>query len=203
MRAVRLAAAARALKRASGAQAPFSLAFLTDRRRIANPEPVIAAMPAGSAVIYRDYDDPRRAAIARRYHSLCKGRGVLFLIAADPQLAANIGADGVHWPARWPRIQKTTGLITAAAHGAADLVRAAALGADVALLSPVFPTQSHPGAEPIGATRFSMLAARSPVPVLALGGVDETNAAGLKGANVAGIAAIGAFCAARGAEGPL
>lgn len=171
---------------------------MTDRRRISRPEPVIRALPAGSAVIYRDYDDPRREANARRLLAIARARGVLFLLGGDARRAAAIGADGVHLPAfaqggAAPRRERL--IVSAACHGAADLDRAAAIGADVALLSPVFPTESHPGTEHLGPALFKALAARAPIPVLALGGVDETNAALLKGGNVAGFAAIGAFAA--------
>ncbi len=219
---------------------------MTDRRRIPNPEPILRAMPAGSAVIYRDYDDPHREATARRFQAICAVRGVVFLVAGDAALAERVGADGVHWPARFPSLEKEGRerpaapsrpasreregsycepliaretlpfpqgrlrqhdivresprfsregglIITAAAHSAADLNRAASLGARLALLSPVFPTESHPGAEHLGAARFKALAAAAPLPVLALGGADETNARRLAGRNVAGIAAIGAF----------
>lgn len=200
-RSAKLAAAGRALKRASGATAPFCLAFLTDRTRIPEPEPILGALPAGAAVIFRDYDAPRRAAIARRYLAICRARGVLFLVAGDRDLAAAIGADGVHWPGRLlaaaARGNRSENLIvTAACHGAEDLARAHHLGAGLALLSPVFPTPSHAGAPALGRARFRALAAASPLPVLALGGVDAANARLLAGANVAGLAAIGAFAAA-------
>jgi thiamine-phosphate pyrophosphorylase len=202
LRAAKLAAAAHALKEASGARAPFSLAFMTDRRRIADPEPIMRVLPAGSAVIYRDRDDPRRDAIARRYRAICKGRGILFLVAGDARLAAEIGADGAHVSSAelrdGPLFDRRTAarslrIVTAACHDGDELSRAAAIGADVALLSPVFPTRSHPGAEHLGPARLRALAAASPLPVLALGGVDDRNAALLRGANVAGLAAIGAF----------
>ncbi|MFN0023363.1 MAG: thiamine phosphate synthase [Parvularculaceae bacterium] len=198
-RAAHLAAAAAALKRRSDAAAsqkgaPFSLAFLTDRRRIANPEPVLRALPPGSAVIYRDYDDPRREACARRYRAICSGRGVLFLVAGNAALAARVGADGVHWPASGSPIPNPQSrLVTVSCHTARELEAAAAMGAHLAFLSPVFPTQSHPGAEHLGPARFRALAAGALLPVLALGGVTESNAALLGGKNVAGIAAIGAF----------
>jgi thiamine-phosphate pyrophosphorylase len=212
-RAAKLAAAARALKEASGAAAPFCLAFMTDRRRIANPEPILRALPEGAAVLYRDYDDPRREATARRYRTICAGRGVLFLVAGDAALAMSVGADGVHWPTAGNRewgagngrgrrfhsplpIPKSRLIVTAAAHNGADLARAARLGACLALLSPVFPTQSHPGAEHLGLARFKALAAAAPVPVLALGGVDDRNASALAGSSVAGMAGIGAFVSA-------
>lgn len=195
-RALRLAAAARALQAASGAAAPFSLAFMTDRRRIANPEPILRALPKGAAVIFRDYDLPGREAVARRYLSICRGRGVLFLVAGDEGLADRIGADGVHWPSTGRGARRALDrrlIVTAACHGAAELAAAAARGARLALLSPAFPTRSHPGTEHLGPARFKAIAAASPIPVLALGGVEAGNAGALAGRNVAGIAAIGAF----------
>jgi thiamine-phosphate pyrophosphorylase len=200
-RGAKLAAAAEALKRASrekgGAEARFSLAFLTDRRRIPDPEPILRALPLGAAVLYRDYDDPKRPALARRYSVICRRRGVLFLVAGDIRLALAVCADGLHLPARALsssacRREKRL-LLTAACHDAAELARAGVVGADLAFLSPAFPTQSHPGTEHLGPARFRALASASPLPVLALGGVDERNAPLLAGKNVAGIAAIGAF----------
>jgi len=162
---------------------------------------ILRALPRGAAVIYRDYDDPRRAAIARRYLSICRTRGLPFLVAGDPGLARAIGADGVHLPARMlkeaPRLSLGRGesalLLTVSCHDAGELARAGEIGADLALLSPAFPTQSHPDTEHLGAARFRALAAAARLPVLALGGVDAANAGALAGRNVAGFAAIGAF----------
>ena len=196
MRAAKLAAAAAALKRESGdLAAPFSLVFLTDRRRIAHPEPVMRALPKGAAVIYRDYDDPKRAAVASRYAAICNRRGVLFFVGGDQELALRAGADGVHLPARMLKNfrRNAAGLLTAACHDAGELRLAAGLGADAAILSPVFATASHPYTDYLGAASFRALAAGALLPVLALGGVDEQNARLLAGRNVAGIGAIGAF----------
>ncbi|MEZ5892695.1 MAG: thiamine phosphate synthase [Parvularculaceae bacterium] len=197
VRTAKLAAAADALKRESRVKAPFSLAFLTDRRRIANPEPILRVMPPGSAVIYRDYDDPKRQATAARYRAICRARGLLFLVAGDVALAAAVDADGLHRPSRDLAAPPAgwSGLVTAACHDLPDLQRAAISGAALAFLSPVFPTESHPERAHLGAERFRALAAASPLPVIALGGVDENNARAVAGANIAGLAAIGAFAA--------
>ncbi|WP_343868577.1 thiamine phosphate synthase, partial [Caenispirillum bisanense] len=53
---------------------------------------------------------------------------------------------------------------------------AAVLGADAALLSPVFPTRSHPGAATLGPWRFSLWAGAARLPVVALGGVTAATA---------------------------
>ncbi len=195
MRAAKLAAAANDLKRRSGVAAPFSLAFLTDVRRAPDPLLIARVLPEGAAVILRDYGLPWRAALAAQLKSVCAARGVKLIIGADPELAERIGADGIHCP-RWfsPAEPVSEGMIvTVSAHDATELRRAAALNADLALLSPAFPTFSHKGAECLGYDAFRRLAAGSPVPVLALGGVDETNAGRLASLNVAGLAAISAF----------
>ena len=203
VRAARLARAAQDLKRASRAEAPFRLAFLTDRARIPDPEPILRVLPAGAAVIYRDYDDPRRGARAARYRQICLGRGVLFLVAGDAALARALGADGIHLPARMlaPANAAADMMATAACHDEAELMRAAALGAAAAFLAPAFATASHPGESALGPARFKALAARAALPVLALGGVDAGNAALICGKNVAGFGAIGAFAAPRAAAG--
>jgi 8-oxo-dGTP diphosphatase len=61
--------------------------------------------------------------------------------------------------------------VGASCHGATDLARAADLGLDYALLSPVMPTASHPGAPYLGWDRFSALAEVARLPVYALGGL--------------------------------
>ncbi len=193
-RAAKLAAAAQSLKQASGRDgAAFCLAFMTDRVRTPHPEIIARAMPAGSAVILRDYDNADRTGLARRLRSITEKNGVLLLIGADLALAQKIGADGVHYPS-WAAVRANTVMITSAAcHDANELARAHQAGADIALLSPVFCTDSHPGAATLGATQFKALAGASPLPVVALGGADETNAFSLRGKNVVGLAAISAF----------
>lgn len=201
-RAATLAAAARRLNSEGGekaARAPFFLAFLTDPR---GPDPLLVAsvLPRGTALVFRDYDSAGRAARARALSTLCAGRGVLFLVGAEAGLAADVGAAGVHLRSDQLRTPPATArglVVTAACHDAGDLALAASVGADAAFLSPVFETQSHPGAKTLGADEFKRLAEAAALPVLALGGVDETGAALLAGANVAGFGAIGAFAPRR------
>jgi thiamine monophosphate synthase len=190
-----------ALNRAGGAiGAPFHLAFLTDRRRGVDALAVARALPAGAAVILRDYDDPARAATARLLADIAAARGLILLIGADAELARTVGAAGLHL--RSGDLAAGAGerrslIVSAACHSAEELERAGAIGADIALLSPVFATPSHPDTESLGAEAFRRLAALSALPVLALGGVDGMNARRLAGPNVAGFAAIGAFAARR------
>jgi thiamine-phosphate pyrophosphorylase len=121
-------------------------------------------------------------------------------------LAERIGADGVHFSeatfrhrvcGKRPGAKRRHYIITAAAHSYPALLRAARLGADAVLLSPVFATASHPGARPLGAVRFAACARKlrraSAVPIIALGGIRASNAQRVAGAGAAGFAAIGAL----------
>ena len=96
------------------------------------------------------------------------------LINDDQQLAAAVGAQGVHLSSRalWRSDRRPDfASVAASCHGAADLLRAAELGLDFVVLGPVLPTASHPGAAGIGWAEFARLIERSPLPVYALGGL--------------------------------
>jgi len=100
--------------------------------------------------------------------------GARVLINGDVALARAVGADGVHLPVRqYQALQEPPGdaLWAASCHDAAELAHAVALGARFAVLSPVLPTASHPGAPVLGWERFSELVRNCPVPVYALGGM--------------------------------
>ena len=186
------------LNRGAGRRPLPFLFLLTDDRRLPHPEAALASMPAGSAVIFRHYGAPDRAALARRMARLCRKQGVLFLVAGDLRLAWTVGADGVHFPEylirRAPHAckawQATGRLITAAAHSEAAVLQAARFGVDAVLLSPVFPTASHPEAAPLGLLRLAAVCRTSPVPVYALGGVRWSSLRRLENTGAAGVAGI-------------
>jgi thiamine-phosphate pyrophosphorylase len=175
--------------------------LVTDKGRLPDPLPAAARMPAGSLVILRHYDDPERERLARRLAMLCRCRRLRLLIAGDWRLARMVGA-GLHLAeglvpkmpvaARLHR-RRSGQLLTVAAHGRAGLARAAQAGADAALLSPVFPTLSHPGQAALGRCAFRRLVAQARLPVYALGGVTVATVLGLARSKAQGVAAIGGF----------
>ena len=61
----------------------------------------------------------------------------------------------------------------ASCHSREELEKAAALGADFAVLSPVLPTASHPGEAALGWEKFAAWVQACPIPVYALGGMQE------------------------------
>jgi thiamine-phosphate pyrophosphorylase len=174
------------------------LIMVTDSARLPDPATAALHLPNGSAILLRDYDLAERDTLAERLANIARKRGLKLLIAGDAHLAIRVNAAGVHFPEarasevrRW-RYRKNW-LITVAAHSRSALSAAARCGADAALLSPVFSTDSHPGAPTLGANGFSLLAARAGLPIYALGGISAINAHRLLTTPAVGIAAIGAF----------
>ncbi|MGH6879251.1 MAG: thiamine phosphate synthase [Rhizomicrobium sp.] len=197
-----LARAARQLNRGAGLGLP-PLVLLTDDERLPDPIAAVLALPPGSLVVLRSRDKGRRMALATSLTRLARARGLEWIVADDAPLAANAGAQGAHFPehqialaARW-RVSRPQWLITCAAHSLRACARAAAAGADAVLLSPVFPTASHPDRPHFGSFRLRLIARAAPLPVYALGGVDEQSARRLAGSQLAGLAAIKALSVGR------
>ena len=194
-----LADQARRLKPSDETTALPSLILMTDSRRLAEPEPVVSRLPRGSAVILRHYDDPERAALAYRLSVLCRRIGIRLLIAGDGRLATAVSAGGLHLPEAliahaprtWRLWRRPGWLVTAAAHSPAAMMGAARAGIDAVLLSPVFPTESHPGARVLGPLLFARWASRSPLPVYALGGVSAATIGRITGSAAVGVATVG------------
>ncbi len=155
---------------------PSRLLVVTDRHQAAAPLEAITmqAMLAGVRWIWlRDRDMP---AAERRDLA---GR----LLAITRRAGASVAA------AR--RKLGPSALIGISAHGEADIAAAQAAGADYATLSPIYPTQSKPGYGPALGVAAITQAARSALPVLALGGVTAERAPACMRAGAAGIAVMG------------
>jgi thiamine-phosphate pyrophosphorylase len=84
-------------------------------------------------------------------------------------------------------------LVTAAAHDAKAAAKASAARLDACVLSPIFPSRSGSAQDELGLFRASQIARASSIPVIALGGVNGSNATRLSGRGFAGVAAIDAF----------
>jgi thiamine-phosphate pyrophosphorylase len=147
--------------------------LFTDTTRLPDPRAAVARLPRRLAgVVFRHDNHPNRATLGRDLARLCRARGLPLVVAGDTRLAAALGV-GVHLRGgRWPTVLRRKGFVTSSAHDATDLRRAAAAGACLAFLSPVYTTASHPGAPSLSPWRWSALARRAPLMVGALGGID-------------------------------
>ena len=180
---------------------PPRLLLVTDEIHLPDPLAAMERLPSGSGVILRHYGIDQRKKLGKAVAALARRRNLVLLVAGDWRLAAELGADGLHLPEGLARhgllagalgwVRRRKRFLTVACHGAVALGRARALGAHAALLSPVFPTKSHPGAACIGAVRFGLWTRRMGLPVIALGGMNQHRLRRLPMA--AGLAAIGAL----------
>lgn len=139
-------------------------------------------------------NDVRRLALA--LYDLTRPRGVPLLLNTRPDLAREVGAEGVHLPERGPTVAEARALLGPGAlvgvsrHDAAGLARAQAEGASFATLSPVFATPDK--GIPLGVDGFGALVARTTasLPVYALGGVRQESVVELVRAGARGVAVI-------------
>ncbi|MFZ1992300.1 MAG: thiamine phosphate synthase, partial [Alphaproteobacteria bacterium] len=173
-----------------------SLWFLTDEARTPDPLGVARHLPSGTGVVLRHYRAPNRNALALGLAAIACERNLTLLIGADPALAAEIKAHGVHFP-RWSLRRRAGplpfGIVTASAHSTIEANWAQAIGVTAIFAGPVFATQSHESAQGLGPVRFSALTRALGLPVIALGGLKTANASRLLGSGAIGLGAIGAL----------
>ena len=187
-----------AARRCRGVPGVPRLVLVSDPWRLPDPRGVAAGLPRGAAVLARGVAPPVLAALAR----LCRGRGLLLLVGGDGRAALRHRA-GLHVPDRAPSrgvlpvlLRRRAGrgpALSCAVHGRAGMARARRLAADWILLSPAFPTESHPGAPGLGPLRFAALARAARRPAVALGGIGPGTARRLPPRAAAGLAAVGAW----------
>jgi len=173
-------------------------------------ETVLAAVRGGATIVQlrdKGASDSELIAQGRRLKQALAGSGVPLIVNDRVEVAAAIGADGVH-----------VGQSDAAAH----LARAV-LGPDAYVglsiqtsdharavhpavvdhvgVGPVFATATKPDhAEPLGLQGLASICALSPVPVVAIGGLALEHVAGVLGAGAEGMALVSALCAAEDPE---
>jgi len=170
--------------------------LMTDPDRLPNLVGAALALPKGSGIIYRSFGRPQALAEALALADLANRRDLTLLIGADEALARRVGADGVHLPERMMgeakrvRARHPNWIITTAAHSPRAIAKAARLGLDAALVSPVFVSQSPSAGRPLGQTRLAAWISKAKLPAMALGGIGHKNARLLSGTGVWGIAAI-------------
>ncbi len=141
---------------------------------------------------------PERRARIEQALVLCRAHGAEMLVNGDPEEAMELGADGVHLNTR--RLMTLQGRpigrgrwLAASCHNLGELRHAESIGVDFAVLSPVRPTDSHPGAPVLGWEGFRGLVEQVALPVYALGGMQPAHQSMAFAHGAQGIAAIGAW----------
>jgi thiamine-phosphate pyrophosphorylase len=128
---------------------------------------------------------------------VARAEGVLLVINDRPDVARLSGADGVHLgqqdlPAAEARALLPEALIGTSTHDPEQLARAIREPVDYVAVGPVYATTSKRKPDPVAGLELVRAArAVSPVPVVAIGGIDRGRARAVIEAGADGLAVIG------------
>ncbi len=157
--------------------------LMTDERMGEGLWRAVRRLPRGGGIVFRHYATPsaERQRLFARLLRVARARGLVLVRAGDVAMRGEMGAHKA----------RGAGLVTWPVHDAREARVARRLGADVAFVSPVFATRSHPGTAVLGAARAGALARGLPMARIALGGMDAQRFRRLRGFD--GWAAIDAW----------
>jgi thiamine-phosphate pyrophosphorylase len=117
-----------------------------------------------------------------------------FIVNDDVDAAIELNADGVHLGRDDPGAERAleAGLLLGSSAASVDEARAGeVLGATYIGAGPVWATPSKPDADPaIGLEGLALICEAVSIPVIAIGGIDATNAAECVAAGAAGVAVV-------------
>ncbi len=171
---------------------------------------VRVAIDAGATIVqYRDKSfelDAFEAVVAIRHH--CRERRVPFVINDNVLLAKAVDADGVHvgqddTPARQARlVMGPRAIIGVSVSTMNELERTDLSDCDYIGTGPVFPTGTKLDAKPdLGLASFREVVERSPLPVVAIGGINPGNAGACFAHGATGVAVISCITRAQDPAG--
>lgn len=160
------------------------------------------------AIQLRDKQSDKRKVLdrAQRLKAVCAEEGALFIINDWLDLALAVGADGVHLgqqdlPLTQARrllpIDKLIGCSTATL---AEARQAQSEGADYIAVGSLYPTMSKENIRPAGLAILTQIRQAASCPLIAIGGIDETNVVEVIRGGADGVAVIHAILGAEDIE---
>ena len=130
----------------------------------------------------------------RAFRELCTETGVTFVVNDDLDAALRLGAEGVHLGKSDPGAERALDeglLLGLSAASVDDAIAADARAATYVGAGPVWETPSKPDADPaIGIEGLAEICRAVSIPVVAIGGVDASNAGNCIRAGAAGVAVM-------------
>jgi thiamine-phosphate pyrophosphorylase len=169
----------------------------------AHGEIATAAIEGGATAVQLrapELDDQRLLQLASAIGRMCGDAGVLFLVDDRIDVAVACEAAGAHVgqgdDPEGARARLGPERILGVSVGSVEEAeRASDLGADY-LGATVWSTSTKPEADPIGLEGVRRIVDATPLPVVGIGGIDQTNARAVLEAGAAGVAVISAVAAA-------
>jgi thiamine-phosphate pyrophosphorylase len=190
---------------------PFALDLylVTDRELCGarGVEAVVAEAVAGGTTVVQLRDDAtpdaELVALARRLVALLKPEGVPLIVNNRIEIAVAAGAAGVHVGQSDESAALARSRLGPSAIVGLSITEAAQLTAipvdavDYLGVGPVFATATKPDAAPaMGLAGLAGIRSLTRLPIVAIGGLDRTNAGSAIAAGADGIAVVSAICAA-------
>jgi thiamine-phosphate pyrophosphorylase len=135
---------------------------------------------------------------AKLLKKLCSRYSVPFIVNDSPELAKESGADGVHLGrddgdiAAARELLGDGAIIGATAHNSSEALEAVNAGADYIGAGAVFSSCSKSNTVPLSFQELKKICSLVPIPVVAIGGINEHNISELKGSGIEGAAVISA-----------
>jgi thiamine-phosphate pyrophosphorylase len=154
---------------------------------------------------YRNKNGTRREIYetALRLVRVIRTSGALFILNDHADIAAAVGADGVHLgqddlPIAAARlILGPKALVGISTHSLEQARSAQAAGADYIGFGPIYPTRTKDAGAVQGIESLAAVTAAVSIPVIAIGGITRDTIGDVIRAGAGGAAVIGAVCAAR------
>jgi thiamine-phosphate diphosphorylase len=189
------------------------LYVIVDPRQTNGRDPVEVArlaLAGGARTIqWRDKirDKGEQVAEARAIRALCHRQDALFIINDDVDLALAVEANGAHLgqkdlPLSLVRSWVPDGFVLGiSSNSVREAKEGEREGADYVAVGAIFPTTSKEVTRAASLERLREVKAAVSVPVVAIGGIDETNVAEVVAAGADAVAVIRAVCMADDVEG--
>jgi thiamine-phosphate pyrophosphorylase len=162
---------------------------------------VSEAIQGGARAVQYRAKSPASEELRRQATALmriCHRHGVAFIVNDDPELAAAVGADGVHLGRSDPpyalarQLLGPGAIIGVSCYGDVDrAVEAGSAGADYVAFGGFFPSVTKPDAARTGLAVLRQARRRLELPIVAIGGITPENGAALIRAGADILAAIG------------
>ncbi len=147
-----------------------------------NEQIVLEAIAGGVGIVQlreKDWDKETYREEAKKLVKVCHDAGILFVVNDYPDIAKEIGADGLHLGQEDMPIAEARALvgdsvmIGKSTHSKEQALSAVSEGADYISIGPVYPTRKKPN--PVGVTLVKELAPQLSIPFVAIGGIKLDN----------------------------
>lgn len=182
---------------------------VTDRRRFGlSPADLVlrvaAALSRGVDVVHvreRDLDDRSLLQLTEQIGAVVSGTATRVLVNDRADVAIAAGAHGVHLRADSPPASRVRAIVPSrfiigrSVHSLAEVdVAIADGGCDYLMFGTVFPSAGKPQGHPVAGIDALREACRhSPIPIIAIGGIDQSKMDAIAQSGAGGFAAVGMF----------